>query len=348
MKAQRKGGAYGPYRQSERLSIYREYTNQLLREGKVYRCFCTTEELEKKKKKQEAMGIPPIYDGKCRNLIGKEIQKRLDQDLPFTVRFQTPATKELLVKDVVQGDVSFDTSLIGDFIIVKSDGFPSYNFAVVIDDNLMKISHVIRGKGHLSNTPRQLLIFKAFNWKPPTWVHVSEIIGSNHKKLSKRHGATSITAFRDLGYPKEAFRNYITLLGWSPPNGKEFMSTKEIIEQFDINRCGKSPAMFDIFDLNKTESIELNELTPIELAQCLSPKSKLNWLSSQHIKIKSEKEYLEEIKPFLYNDNKLPEEKIHSIAISLRIYLDYYLQINNYLQNFLASFEVEKIQQKFL
>ncbi|MDH4200268.1 MAG: glutamate--tRNA ligase, partial [Spirochaetia bacterium] len=272
------GGPHGSYRQSERLETYKTHAAQLIKEKKAYYCFCTTEELDIKKKKREAMGLPPVYDGKCRNLSDKEIEEKLKQKLPHTMRFKT-LDKEIIVKDMVQGDVKFDTALIGDFIMIKSNDYPSYNFAVVIDDHLMEINHVIRGVGHLSNTPRQILIYHAFDWKEPAWAHVSEIVGSDHKKLSKRHGATSITAFRDMGYPREAFVNYMSLLGWSPPEGKEFMSQDEIIGQFDVARCSKSPAMFDVFDLGKSGEVDLNLLSAKELEAYLFPKSKMNWLS---------------------------------------------------------------------
>jgi len=243
------GGPHQSYKQSERLPIYKEYATRLIDENHAYRCFCTTEELEIKKKKSEAMGKPPVYDGKCRNLSPAEIEKKIEENHPFTVRFKM-ANKEVVVHDLVQGEVRFDAGLIGDFIIVKSNHYPSYNFAVVIDDYLMNINHVIRGVGHLSNTPRQIAIYHALGWEEPKWAHVSEIVGSDHKKLSKRHGATSITAFRDLGYSRDAFINYMSLLGWSPPDGKEFMTENDIIRQFDIARCSKSPAMFDVFDLS--------------------------------------------------------------------------------------------------
>ena len=264
------GGPHESYRQSERLDIYKEHAAKLIKEKKAYYCFCSAEELETKKKKREAMGLPPVYDGKCRSLSDEEVQEKMKANVPHTMRFRT-LDKEIIVKDIVQGDVKFDTALIGDFIMIKSNDYPSYNFAVVVDDHLMEINHVIRGVGHLSNTPRQILLYHAFGWEEPAWAHVSEIVGSDHKKLSKRHGATSITAFRDMGYPREAFINYMALLGWSPPEGKEFMSEADIIRQFDIARCSKSPAMFDVFDLGKAGEVELNLLTPKELEAYLFP-----------------------------------------------------------------------------
>lgn len=349
-----KGGAFGPYKQSERLPLYQEKIQQLLKEKKVYRCFCSSEELEAKKKQREAMGLPPVYDGKCRNLSEEEIQKKLDAGTSHTYRFATPS-EEITVYDMVQGEVHFDASLIGDFIIMKSDGFPSYNFAVVVDDHLMQISHVIRGVGHLSNTPRQILIYNAFSWPQPQWAHVSEIVGSDHKKLSKRHGATAITVFRDLGYPPEAFRNYMALLGWSAPDGQEFMDDQKLKAQFDVSRCSKSPAMFDVFDMNTAQDIELNALKISELEKYLFAKSKLNWLSNLHIREKSEAQYLEDIFPFIekyggLSDEVLTNEKdrVLAAASSLRVYLDFYYQIQRYIGDFFSAFQIHAEAEEWL
>lgn len=339
------GGPHESYRQSDRIDIYKAHAAKLISEKKAYYCFCSAEELEIKKKKREGMGLPPVYDGKCRSLSDEEIKAKLDQKTPHTMRFKT-LDKEIIVKDIVQGDVKFDTTLIGDFIIIKSNDYPSYNFAVVVDDHLMEINHVIRGVGHLSNTPRQILLFHAFGWQEPAFAHVSEIVGSDHKKLSKRHGATSITAFRDMGYPREAFNNYMALLGWSPPEGKEFMNLSDIVRQFDIARCSKSPAMFDVFDLSKAGETELNLLSATELENYLFPKSKLNWLSNLHIRQLTEEDYIARIFPFLKdckcipaNELNMENENLRSILLSLRVYLDHLQQIRNYICDFYADSE---------
>lgn len=344
----------GPYKQSQRLSIYQKKIAQLLKEKKVYRCFCTSEELEAKKKQREAMGLPPLYDGKCKNLTDDEIEKKLEEKASYTYRFATPNT-QVIVHDLVQGEVHFDTSLIGDFIIVKSDGYPSYNFAVVVDDHLMEISHVIRGVGHLSNTPRQILLYQAFGWAQPFWAHVSEIVGSDHKKLSKRHGATAITAFRDLGYSPEAFSNYMSLLGWSPADGKEFMKMSKLSSQFDVSRCNKSPAMFDVFDMNLVGDAQLNSLATKDLEKYLFPKSKLNWLSNLHIREKSEEQYLQEVFPFIEQYGNLPsevlskeKERVLAVASSLRVYLDSYYQIHHYIGDFFSSFDISDSAKHWL
>lgn len=359
------GGPHGPYKQSERLHIFKEYSEKLVAEKKAYPCFCSADELERKKKQREAMGLPYVYDGKCRNLSAEEVAEKKAQGHEHTIRFRTPAvatdgqgtrepgragaSKEVVVEDIVQGTVRFDTALIGDFIIVKSDGFASYNYAVVVDDHLMKISHVIRGVGHLSNTPRQVLIYEAFGWQVPHWAHVSEIVGSDHKKLSKRHGATPITAFRDLGYTARAFNNYMALLGWSSPDGREYMTIDEQKTLFDVARCSKSPAMFDVFDLAKAAEVDLAQVSIGELETYLFPKSKLNWLSNQHIRATNDAQFIEEILPFVRATAVVPEAECNAqnarltgILLSLRVYLDTLGQIKNYLADFYLPFAPQK------
>ncbi len=332
------GGDYGPYRQSERLDIYQEHIDKLIAEKKAYRCFCTVEELEAKKKQAADNNENYIYDKTCANLSQDEINRRLAAEEDFVVRINMPI-KEIVVEDIVQGSVKFDTGLIGDYIIVKSDGFPTYNFAVCVDDYLMKISHVIRGVGHLSNTPRQIAIYEAFGWPQPSWAHISEIVGSDRKKLSKRQGATAITVFRDLGYPKEAFINYITLLGWASPDEEEFLSLEKIQSTFDIKNCHKNPAMFDVFrKLNEGE--DLSQKAAAELVDFLFEKSKLNHLSNRHIRDKSEAQFINEILPFLDEKIVPPDElnaenqRLASILLSLRVYLNNYSQINELIGDF--------------
>lgn len=342
------GGSYGPYRQSERLNLYKQYAEKLVAEKKAYPCFCSADELDRKKKQREAMGLPYVYDGKCRNLTPEEVGEKISQRAEHTVRFRS-APKEVIVEDMVQSTVRFDTALIGDFIIVKSDGYASYNYAVVVDDHLMQISHVIRGVGHLSNTPRQVLIYEAFDWKVPHWAHVSEIVGSDHKKLSKRHGATPITAFRDLGYSARAFNNYMALLGWSSPDGREYLSMDEQKTLFDVARCSKSPAMFDVFDLQKAADVDLAQATTSDLENYLFAKSKLNWLSNQHIRATPENEFVREIMPFVQATGVVPEaecrennDRLREILLSLRVYLDTLGQIRNYLADFYLPFDPQK------
>ena len=278
----REGGSFGPYRQSERLDHYKPYTEKLLKENKAYPCFCTDEELAAKQERSKQLGLPHVYDGKCRNLTPAEAQARVDAGEPHAIRFKVEPA-EIAVDDIVQGKVKFDAKLIGDFVIVKSDGFPSYNYAVIIDDHEMKISHVIRGVGHLSNTPRQILLHEALGLPLPKYAHISEIVGTDRKKLSKRRGATSVLFFKELGYLSESLVNYMALLGWYPEDAVEFMPDGEMNSKFDVARCSKSPAMFDFFQANDDADFDPAKLSREELNKIINPKSKLNWLNHKYL-----------------------------------------------------------------
>ncbi|GIX43221.1 MAG: glutamate--tRNA ligase [Leptospiraceae bacterium] len=303
----------------------------MLENNLAYPCFCTNEELEAKQERSKKLGIPHVYDGKCKNLSPKEVEEKKKQGIPYAIRFKVEP-KEVVVDDIVQGRVKFDSRLIGDFIIVKSDGFPSYNYAVVIDDYEMKISHVIRGVGHLSNTPRQILIHEALKLPLPKYAHISEIVGTDKKKLSKRRGATSVMFFKELGYLSEALVNYMALLGWYPEDGVEFMPDGELLKKFDIERCSKSPAMFDFFLIEKNseseqEEIDVSQLSIEEIKQMINPKTKLNWMNQKYIRYYSVEKVYELAKPFLLKDSEVQEliqndeSKVKDIFASIRDYL---------------------------
>ncbi len=325
-----KGGPYAPYRQSERLHIYSKYTQKLIETGKAYQCFCTDEELEEKQNLSKKLGIPHVYDGKCRHLSAEERKAKTDAGEKFTVRFQVQPV-EIVVEDMVQGKVKFDSRLIGDFIIVKSDGFPSYNYAVVVDDYEMKISHVIRGVGHLSNTPRQILIHEALGLPLPQYAHISEIVGTDKKKLSKRKGATSVLFFKELGYVTEGFVNYMALLGWYPEDGVEFMPDGKLAEKFDIRRCSKSPAMFDFFltDNSQEAGDDFNPtgLSREELQKYINNKTKLNWLNNRYIRHLDPDKVWPLVLPFLQENEvtaallKEDEANVKQTFSTLRVYL---------------------------
>lgn len=244
------GGENGPYHQMERLDIYKKYTDKLLVEGKAYYCYCTDEELEEERQSLIKEGKMPRYMGKCRNLTPEQIAQYEAEGRKPTVRFRVPADQQILVRDLVRGDVVFDSNNIGDFVIVKSDGIPTYNYAVVIDDALMHITHVIRAEEHLSNTPRQCLVYDALGFEKPTFGHISLILGKDHTKMSKRHGATSVDQYRQLGYLPEAINNFLALLGWAPNSEQEIFSMEELIHEFSMERVAKNPAVFDIDKLN--------------------------------------------------------------------------------------------------
>lgn len=264
-------GANGPYRQTERLDIYAQYTKQLLESGQAYYCFCTEEELEAERKALLASGEMQKYSGKCRSLSEEEKAGKLAQGIKPAVRFRIPEHEEYIVDDLVRGRVSFASDDIGDFIIVKSDGIPTYNFAVVIDDVLMGITHVIRAEEHLSNTPRQLAIYDALKLKRPEFAHISLILGSDRQKMSKRHGATSLIQYRQMGYLPEALFNFLALMGWSPEGEEEILSPAEIKAAFTLERVAKSPAVFDLDKLNWLNQQYLKKLEVKELGSMLKP-----------------------------------------------------------------------------
>ena len=274
------GGPDGPYRQTERLGIYQKYTEKLLAEGKAYYCFCTPEELEAEKQAQLAKGETPVYSGKCADLPKETVEQYLKEGRPHVIRIKTPKNETIELDDLVRGHVSFDSNNVGDFVIVKSDGIPVYNYCVVLDDALMHITHVIRAEEHLSNTPRQLVIYKALGFEAPQFAHVSLILGADKKKMSKRHGATSVQQYRDMGYLPDALVNFLALLGWTPEGDQEIFSRDELIEQFTLDRVAKNPAVFDIEKLNWINFHYMKQLDEDQLyAVCLPHLQKAGYAS---------------------------------------------------------------------
>lgn len=234
----------GPYYQSQRLSLYQEYAARLIRDGKAYLCYCTPEELREKRQILRQEKRDPIYDGTCRRLSEEERERFKDEGRASTIRFKTPPGFTVM-EDIVRGRREFDNTLIGDFILIKSDGHPAYNFACVIDDAAMQISHVIRGDDHISNTPRQLLLYEALGFNPPQFVHLPMIWGPDRTRLSKRHGATSLNEYKREGYLPEALINYLALLGWGTPDSQQIFELEEMIAKFSLDRINKTPAIFD-------------------------------------------------------------------------------------------------------
>ena len=241
------GGGCGPYRQTERLDIYRGHWRELLDKGLAYRCYCTEEELEREREEQSARGEMPRYSGRCRHLTAGEQQAFEAEGRVPSVRFRVPEGKTYTFEDMVKGTISFESDGIGDFVIVKKDGIPTYNYAVALDDHLMRISHVLRGEDHISNTPRQLMVYEAHGWEPPAFGHMTLIVNENRKKLSKRDESIIqfIEQYDALGYLPEAMFNFIALLGWSPEGEQEIFTREELIGVFDAARLSKSPAVFD-------------------------------------------------------------------------------------------------------
>jgi nondiscriminating glutamyl-tRNA synthetase len=239
------GGAFGPYRQTERMQSYADHTRRLLHEGKGYYCFCSPETLDAQRKAQLAAGLPPKYAGTCRVIPTEEAERRVAAGEKPVVRLRVPDNRNVTFNDVVRGQVSFHTDVIGDPVLVRSDGIPAYNFAVVVDDALMKVTHVIRGEDHISNTPRQILLYEAFGYTPPFFAHLSLVMGPDHAPLSKRHGATSVDEFRRKGYLPEALVNYLALIGWSPGNNKELLPADELARRFRLEDVSHAAGVFD-------------------------------------------------------------------------------------------------------
>ena len=263
------------------LDIYKKEVQRLLDEGKAYYCYCTQEELEAERQAQLKEGKTPVYGGHCRHLSPEQIAQYEEEGRKPVVRLHVPAGDIIAFDDMVRGHVEFQSSGVGDFIIMKSDGIPVYNFAVVVDDALMGITHVIRAEEHLSNTPRQIAIYHALGYDVPEFGHISLILGADHKKMSKRHGATSVTAYKDMGYLPDAVVNYLALLGWAPKGEQEIFSREELIRAFSMDRVSSNDAVFDM--------------------------EKLNWINFQYMKQLSKDELLDFVLPFLEKNGYVTE-----------------------------------------
>jgi nondiscriminating glutamyl-tRNA synthetase len=262
------GGEAGPYRQSERASLYREYAEKLLKSGAAFRCYCQPDELEAKKEAAIARGARAIYDGTCRHLTPEQEERHREAGVVPAIRFAVPA-EQVVVNDVIRGTIVFDPEEFGDFVIMKSDGLPTYNFAVVVDDCGMAITHVIRGVGHLANTPRQVMLYHALDMEPPTFVHVPHVLSPDGSGLSKRHGARSLREYLDEGYHPDALVNYLSLLSWSSPSGDEVLPPQRLIEEIDLARLGASDVRMDPDKLEWLSGEYIRRMTPEELAECL-------------------------------------------------------------------------------
>ncbi len=294
----KKGGSYGPYRQTERFDIYNKYAEKLMEDGYAYKCFCTKEELDAEREKAQQEGRAYIYGGKCSHLTKEEVAEKEKNGEKASIRFRA-FKPSILVQDMIHGDIEFPTNAFGDFIIIRPDGTPIYNYVVVIDDALMKITHVIRGDDHLSNTPKQALIYEAIGEKAPIFAHIPMILGPDHAKLSKRHGNTSVEEFRKAGYLKEAMINYMSLLSWSSDDEREIFSIDELKEKFSISRVSKSAAVFD-FD-------------------------KLKWMNGIYIRNKDISELLDLCMPYILESGLIDEKyakenrkKLESMLLSVR------------------------------
>jgi nondiscriminating glutamyl-tRNA synthetase len=306
------GGDYGPYRQSERMEqgVYQTVAQQLLDAGQAYYCFDTSAELEAERQAAIAAKKPYVYSRKALQLTPDDIQKKLEANLPHTIRFKMPDTGTLTYTDLIRGDVSFELNLIGDFVIIKSDQSPSYNFAVVVDDIGMKVSHIIRGEDHISNMPRQLCLYDALAQKWPEYAHMPMILGPDKSKLSKRHGATNVVEYKDQGYLSDALFNCLSLLGWSPEGEQELLSRDEIKAQFSLTRVSKSNAVFDV--------------------------TKLKWMNGQYIRQLDAEKLMTACWPYISDETKAQlatyskQDQLKAI-VSIQDNLETLTQVNDYL-----------------
>lgn len=293
-----KGGEFGPYRQSERLSIYQDHAEQLLAAGHAYYCFCTAKRLEEMRRDQQSQNLSPRYDGRCRAISLPDAKSRLTE--PHVVRLKFPTTGETVFTDLVRGEISFQNALIDDQVLLKSDGWPTYHLAVVVDDHLMKITTVIRGEEWLSSTPKHLVLYDMFGWTSPAFAHLPLILGADRSKLSKRHGSVEALRFRDEGYIPEAMINFLALLGWNPKTDEEFFTQQELVHRFDLANVNKAGAIFD--------------------------RQKLQWMNSHYLRKLSLSELTERVRPFLLASNFIQADGETYRAADDRVISNQYLQ----------------------
>lgn len=265
------GGAYGPYHQSERLAIYKKYADELIEKGAAYYCYCTPEELAQMRAAQEARGEATRYDRRCRWLTPEQRVEREAKGLPRVVRLAVPLEGSTTLPDFIHGDITIPNNTVDDQVLMKSDGFPTYHMAVVVDDHLMEITHVMRGDEWISSFPKHILLYNAFGWTPPQFGHMPVVLGPDKKKLSKRHGATSVLNFRDEGYLVEALVNFMTLLGWAYDGQRELFTRAELIEHFSLDHIHSSPAVFDRAKLDWMNGEYIRRLETGDLAERLLP-----------------------------------------------------------------------------
>lgn len=306
------GGAHGPYRQSERTAIYQEYAQQLLQKEKAYPCYCTPEELAAMREQLLAKGEQPRYLGRCWGLSPEQTKEREAEGRRPSLRFKVP-DGATVVRDIIHGKKVFENKLMGDFVILRSDGTPAYNFAVVVDDALMGITHVIRGEDHLPNTPRQVLLYEAFGFTPPCFAHHPFLVASDGEPLSKRHGAVSVRAYRDEGFLPQAVANYLALLGGGIPGGEEIMSWQEMIERFSLEKIARSPGAFDI--------------------------GKLRWLNRGHLRAMRGEEILPYARPFLQGLplNEVAEPWLVQVLDAVKENVETLAELSRYIPIFLPE-----------
>lgn len=319
-----KGGNYGPYYQSQRLDIYKKYAEILIEKGYAYYCFCDEERLNKLREIANARKVPFTYDGHCSHIPLEEAKKRIANGEKYVIRQKMPKEGVTSYVDTVYGEIKVDNSTLEDQILIKSDGFPTYNFANVIDDHLMEISHVNRGNEYLSSTPKYLLLYKAFGWESPIYIHQPLVIKADGTKISKRNKDDNLMDLLDRGFLPEAIINYIALIGWAPKDNQEFFSLKELEKAFDIHRISTAPGCYDI--------------------------KKLEWFNSHYIKEMDDKKYLNWIKPFLKFDiSNKSDDWVNKLLLTYKTHINCGEMINDVVKNFFAeSYELDDECKNFL
>jgi glutamyl-tRNA synthetase len=265
------GGPCGPYVQSERTEMYRAHADELIARGKAYPCFCTPERLDLVRKSQQASGIPPMYDRLCRNLTKEEVDRRIASGEPHVVRLRVPIGEAIRFNDIIRGDVEFDSKTIDDQVLLKSDGFPTYHLANIVDDHFMQITHVIRGEEWLPSTPKHVLLYEAFGWEPPKFAHLPLLLNADRSKLSKRQGDVAVEDYKDKGYLPDALINFVALLGWNPSATEEIFSMNDLVKGFDLERVNKGGAVFNREKLDWMNSEYIRKKSPEEIAELVRP-----------------------------------------------------------------------------
>lgn len=312
-------GDCGPYIQSERVEkgIYDKYINQLIEEGKAYYCFCSQERIDKVRDQQRADGLTPKYDGLCRSIPLEEAKKRVAAGEPHTVRLKLPVDRDITFNDRIKGKITFNTDDQDDQVLIKRDGFPTYHFAVVVDDHLMGITHVVRGDEWVSSTPKHVYLYEAFGWEAPEYIHLPTVLNKDHKKYSKRNGDGMVEDFIEEGYMSEGLINFLALLGWSPDSEEEIFTMKQLAEQFDFDRVNKTGAVFD--------------------------KRKLDWVNGHYVRDLSVEELAEKIKPYLIKagliDESYPEDKLNLLAATWQSAIDKFSDAPELAKNYFIKDE---------
>nr|WP_200810740.1 glutamate--tRNA ligase [Garciella nitratireducens] len=323
-------GEKGPYIQSQRLPIYQEYIQKLLDNGWAYYCFCSKERLDHLREEQKKRGENFKYDGHCRNLTKEQVQKKLDAGEEYVIRLKLPENRMVAFDDMVRGHIEVNTQDLDDQVLIKSDGFPTYHFAVVVDDHLMEITHIIRGEEWLPSTPKHVLLYEAFGWETPNFVHLPNILNQDHKKLSKRQGDVAVEDFKKKGYLPEALVNFIALLGWSPKTDQEILSMKELMDSFDLERVNKSGAVFDMNKLNWMNAHYIREASVERITKLAIPyllesgyisqkdiDNRYEWIEMMVESVKDKIQYLSQIpeqaKLFFKNEISLETEECKEI-----------------------------------